>query len=203
MEKNFEKFKFYIAPFGLNDANFDLLMGFCEQVQFRKGHVVMKAGEKQNSIYFIAKGIVRNYVLSQEGDIKTYGFRVENMLITGYGLHNYKNEHRAKVNIECLEECELIKIPLQALKFLEEHSTEAHKVGRYLAEAHTLELVDFIIDIDTLPILERYNNLEKLFPNIHQRVAQHIIASYLRITPVHLSNVKKRNLLLNKTVSPL
>jgi len=62
-----------------------------------------------------------------------------------------------------------------------------------------LELVDFIIDIDTLPILERYNNLEKIFPNIHQRVAQHIIASYLRITPVHLSNVKKRNLLLNKT----
>ena len=137
-------------------------------------------------------------MLSQEGEIKTYGFRVENMLITGYGLHNYKNEHRAKVNIECLEECALIKIPLQALKFLEEHSKEAHKVGRYLAEAHTLELVDFIIDIDTLPILERYNNLEKIFPNIHQRVAQHIIASYLRITPVHLSNVKKRNLLLNK-----
>ena len=85
---------------------------------------------------------------------------------------------------------------------MEEHSNEAHKVGRYLAEAHTLELVDFIIDIDTLPILERYKNLEKIFPNIHQRVAQHIIASYLRITPVYLSNVKKRNLLLNKTVSP-
>ena len=201
MEKNFEKFKLYIAPFGLSDANFDLLIGFCEQVQFKKGDVVMKAGEKQNSIYFIAKGMVRNYVLSQEGEIKTYGFRVENMLITGYGLHNYKNEHRAKVNIECLEECALIKIPLQALKFLEEHSKEAHKVGRYLAEAHTLELVEFIIDIDTLPILERYNNLEKTFPNIHQRVPQHIIASYLRITPVHLSNVKKRNLLLNKTVA--
>ncbi len=202
MEKSFEKFKLYIAPFGLSDADFDVLVNYCEPMQFKKGEVVMKAGEKQSYIYFIVKGIIRNYVLSQEGEIKTYGFRVENMLITGYGLHNYKNEYRAKVNIECLEDCTLIKIPLQALKFMEEHSKEAHKVGRYLAETHIIELVDFIIDIDTLPILERYNNLEKTFPNIHQRVPQHIIASYLRITPVHLSNVKKRNLLLNKTVSP-
>jgi len=201
MEKSFEKFKLYIAPFGLSDADFDVLVNYCEPMQFKKGDVVMKAGEKQSYIYFIVKGIIRNYVLSQEGEIKTYGFRVENMLITGYGLHNYKNEYRAKVNIECLEDCTLIKIPLQALKFMEEHSKEAHKVGRYLAETHIIELVDFIIDIDTLPILERYNNLEKIFPNIHQRVAQHIIASYLRITPVHLSNVKKRNLLLNKTAA--
>ncbi len=201
MEKSFEKFKLYIAPFGLSDADFDVLVSYCEPMQFKKGDVVMKAGEKQSYIYFIVKGIIRNYVLSQEGEIKTYGFRVENMLITGYGLHNYKNEYRAKVNIECLEDCTLIKIPLQALKFMEENSKEAHKVGRYLAETHIIELVDFIIDIDTLPILERYNNLEKTFPNIHQRVAQHIIASYLRITPVHLSNVKKRNLLLNKTAA--
>jgi len=203
MEKNFEKFKLYIAPFGLSDANFEVLVSYCETIQLKKGDVVMKAGEKQSYIYFIVKGIVRNYVHSQEGEIKTYGFRVENMLITGYGLHNYKNEYRAKVNIECLEECALIKIPLHALKFLEEHSKEAHKVGRYLAEAHIIELVDFIIDIDTMPVLERYNNLEKIFPNIHQRVPQHIIASYLRVTPVHLSNVKKRKFLLSKTNASL
>jgi CRP-like cAMP-binding protein len=203
MEKSFEKFKLYIAPFGLSDADFDVLVSYCEPMQFKKGDVVMRAGEKQSYIYFIVKGIVRNYVLSQEGEIKTYGFRVENMLITGYGLHNYKNEYRAKVNIECLEDCMLIKIPMQALKFMEEHSKEAHKVGRYLAETHIIELVEFIIDIDTLPILERYNNLEKTFPNLHQRVPQHIIASYLRITPVHLSNVKKRNLLLSKTAASL
>lgn len=199
MDKSFEKFKLYLAPFGLNDADFDVLVGYCEPMQFKKGDVVMKAGEKQSAIYFIYKGIIRNYVLSSEGEIKTYGFRIENMLITGYGLHNYKNDYRAKVNIECLEECVLIKIPLQALKFMEEHSKEAHKVGRYLAETHIIELVDFIIDIDTMPVLERYNNLEKIFPNIHQRVPQHIIASYLRVTPVHLSNVKKRNFLLSKT----
>jgi len=40
--------------------------------------------------------------------------------------------------------------------------------------------------------------LENTFPNIHQRVPQHIIASYLGITPVHLSNIKKRSFISNK-----
>ena len=203
MNEQFLQFQQFLAPYGLTGADFDQFIQACEMVHFPKGEIIIRTGIKQNHIYFICKGLVRNYVFTDEGEIKTYGFRVENMLITGYGLHNYKNEHRAKVNIECLEECALIKIPLQALKFLEEHSKEAHKVGRYLAEAHTLELVDFIIDIDTLPILERYNNLEKIFPNIHQRVPQHIIASYLRVTPVHLSNVKKRKFLLSKTNATL
>jgi len=34
-------------------------------------------------------------------------------------------------------------------------------------------------------------------------VPQHIIASYLRVTPVHLSNVKKRKFLLSKTNATL
>jgi len=191
MDIAFGKFKQFIAPFGLNDVDFATLVQFCDFVTFSKGAEIMKAGDKQNFIYFISKGIIRNYVLSSDGIIRTYGFRMENMLITGYALHNYKKEHRAIVNIECLEDCEMIRIPFSALKFMENHSKDAHKVARFLAEGHTMELVEFIIDNDTKSLLERYNNLEANFPNIHQRLPQHIIASYLRVTPVHLSNVKK------------
>ena len=60
-----------------------------------------------------------------------------------------------------------------------------------MAEAHVVEMVKYVIDRDTLSILERYDNLERAFPNIHQRVPQHMIASYLCITPEYLSNVKK------------
>jgi CRP-like cAMP-binding protein len=191
MNQAFDRLKKYIAPFGLQDADFEELIQYCAIEQFQKGDVVMKAGEKQNCIYFINKGIIRNYVHKMDGGISIYGFRMENMLITGYALYNYKDDYRAKLNIECLEACELISIPLQALKFMEEHSKVSHQVGRFLAEAHAMELVDYIIDVDTKSIVERYDDLEKVFPNIHQRVPQHMIASFLGITPVHLSNVKK------------
>jgi CRP-like cAMP-binding protein len=191
MNQAFDQFKKFITPFGLNDTDFNQLIQYCEYIHFQKGDVVMKAGEKQHFVFFINKGIIRNYIYKTDGSLSLYGFRMENMLITGYALYNYKDEYRAMLNIECLEACELISIPLEALKYMEQHSTLAHKVARLLAEEHAMELVNYIVDIDTKSLIERYDNLEKNFPNIHQRVPQHMIASYLGITPVHLSNVKK------------
>jgi len=187
----FLQFKKFISPFGLRDEDFDQLSQNCELLNFKKGSIIMNAGSKQNYIYFLSEGIVRNFVLTIDGEISTYGFRIENSLITGYGLHNYQDEHRAMVSVECLENCEMIKIPFSVLKFLEENSKDAQKIARYLAESHTISLVNFIISADTKTLLERYEELELLFPNIHQRVSQHIIASYLRISRVHLSRIKK------------
>jgi len=191
MNQSFDQFKKFITPFGLNDTDFDQLIQYCRFVHFQKGDLVIKAGEKQHCIYFLCKGIIRNYIYKIDGSLSLYGFRMENMLVTGYALYNKKDEYRAKMNVECLEACEMLLIPLEALKYMEEHSKVAHKVARFLAEEHTMELVNYILDIDTKSIIERYDDLEKNFPNIHQRVPQHMIASYLGITPVHLSNVKK------------
>jgi hypothetical protein len=60
-----------------------------------------------------------------------------------------------------------------------------------MAEAHVVELVNYIVDRDAKSIIEKYDHLEENFPNIHQRIPQYLIASYLGITPVHLCNLKK------------
>jgi CRP-like cAMP-binding protein len=194
MIKAFENFKQFIEPFGLNEEGFNTMIQSCKIIQFPKGQTIINAGTKQDAVFYMSKGIVRNYVVTLGEQISTYGFRMENMLITGYGLHNYKNEYRALVSVETLEACEMIKIPFSVLNYMELHSKDAQKIARHLAENHSIELVQFIISADTQTLIDRYNNLEQLFPNIHQRVTQHIIASYLRITPVHLSRIKKLNL---------
>ena len=190
MNQAFNQFKKFLTPFGLNESDVEKMIQFCDIEYFQKGDIVIQEGSKNNFIYFIYKGIVRNYVLTIDGVISTYGFRTENMLITGYGIHNIHNDQRALVSVECLEKCELIKIPLTALQFMEESSKDAHKVARYIAEAHIIDLVKFVISADTKSLRERYDELENIFPNIHQRVPQHIIAAYLRISRVHLSRIK-------------
>ena len=164
----------------------------CTQVNFSKGDLIMKAGEVQNSLYFITKGIIRNFVENNKGEIKIYNFRSENMTVTGYATYNYEDNLKALVNVECLEDCTLIEVPYEAINYVINNMKLGDRLGRYMAEAHVVEMLHYVLQRDTKTIIERLDSIDKSFPNIHQRVPQYMIASYLGITPVHLSNLKKR-----------
>ena len=164
----------------------------CTQVNFSKGDLIMKAGEVQNSLYFITKGIIRNFVENNKGEIKIYNFRSENMTVTGYATYNYEDNLKALVNVECLEDCTLIEVPYEAINFVINNMKLGDRLGRYMAEAHVVQMLHYVIQRDTKTIIERLDSIDKSFPNIHQRVPQYMIASYLGITPVHLSNLKKK-----------
>ena len=164
----------------------------CTQVNFSKGELIMKAGEVQNSLYFITKGIIRNFVENKKGEIKIYNFRSENMTVTGYATYNYEDNLKALVNVECLEDCTLIQVPYEAINFVINNMKLGDRLGRFMAEAHVVQMLHYVLQRDTKTIIERLDSIDKSFPNIHQRVPQYMIASYLGITPVHLSNLKKR-----------
>ena len=164
----------------------------CTQVNFSKGELIIKAGEVQNSLYFITKGIIRNFVENKKGEIKIYNFRSENMTVTGYATYNYEDNLKALVNVECLEDCTLIQVPYEAINFVINNMKLGDRLGRYMAEAHVVQMLHYVLQRDTKTIIERLDSIDKSFPNIHQRVPQYMIASYLGITPVHLSNLKKR-----------
>jgi CRP-like cAMP-binding protein len=164
----------------------------CTQVNFSKGELIMNEGDVQNSLYFITKGIIRNYVENKKGEVKIYNFRSENMTVTGYAPYNYEDNLKALVNVECLEDCTLIKVPYEAINFVINNMKLGDRLGRYMAEAHVVQMLHYVLQRDTKTIIERLDSIDKNFPNIHQRVPQYMIASYLGITPVHLSNLKKR-----------
>jgi CRP-like cAMP-binding protein len=163
----------------------------CKIVEFSKGDIIMKAGEAHQYLYFITKGIVKNYIETDFGETKIYNFRTEGMQITGYAAYNYKDNLKALVSVQCIEDCIMVQIPFSVIKFVIENIKSGERLGRGMAEGHVVEMLNYIINRDSKSIIERYDLLELEYPNIHQRVPQRLIASYLGITPVHLSNLKK------------
>lgn len=73
---------------------------------------------------------------------------------------------------------------------MEETSKSAQIIARYLLEEHLIELVKHRINFVTKSLMDRYYELELQFPNIHKRIPQNIIASFLGVSSVHLSRVK-------------
>jgi CRP-like cAMP-binding protein len=192
MSNHFEMFNRFITSYvDMTEAELVDFNEKCELVEFLKGEIIIKVGAPQDSLFFITRGIVRNYVDTNDGDTKIYNFRTEGMQVTGYALYNYKDSLKALVNSQCIEDSVMIKVPLQTIKYVTEHFKNGERLGRHLAEAHVIEMMNYIIKRDTKSIIERYDTLEQDYPNIQQRIPQHMIASYLNITPVHLSNLKK------------
>ncbi len=195
MPAHFEMFNQFITKHvEFTEAELVAFNKQCTQVNFSKGELIMKVGEVQNSLYFITKGIIRNFVENKKGEIKIYNFRSENMTVTGYAPYNYEDNLKALVNVECLEDCTLIQVPFEAINFVINNMKLGDRLGRYMAEAHVVQMLHYVLQRDTKTIIERLESIDKSFPNIHQRVPQYMIASYLGITPVHLSNLKKRRL---------
>ena len=192
MSNHFEMLNAFIrSQIEISDAELAAFNEKCTLVEFSKGEIVMKVGETQQNLYFISKGLVRNYIETDAGEIKIYNFRTEGMQVTGYAAYNHKDNFKALVNVQCIEDCTMVQIPFAVIKFVIEHIKSGERLGRSMAEGHVVEMVNYIIERDSRPIIERYNNLEEKYPNIHNRVPQRMIASYLGITPVHLSNLKK------------
>lgn|GEM_PF-2882148 len=68
------------------------------------------------------------------------------------------------------------------------------KLGRLVAEFYFIYHDHGIKNLYACKPKQRYDTLTEVFPNIHNRVPQHMIAYYLGITPVHLSRLKKAEL---------
>ena len=65
-----------------------------------------------------------------------------------------------------------------------------NKLGRLIAEFYFIYQDARINNAYIRTPKERYDLITDVFPGIHQRVPQHMIASYLGITPIHLSRLK-------------
>ena len=159
-------------------------------MEYKKGEIIIHQGVKSNYIFYIHKGIVRYYINNNN---KTCNFRSEGMTVTGYSTYNYDQGFKSKTNVECLEDCTFILIPVDTMHYVSENFKYGDRLARFLAEKHVLELVDLIIDKDCKSIIERFHELNIIYPNIHQRVSQHFIASFLGTTPVHLSRLKTKD----------
>jgi len=192
MPNHFEMFNSFITRHvEMTEAELTAFNQKCEIVEFSKGDLIMRAGETQQNLYFITKGLVKNFIETEAGETKIYNFRTEGMQLTGYAVYNYKDNLKALVNVKCIEDCTMIKLPFPVIQYVIENIKSGERLGRLMAEGHVVEMLNYIINRDSKSIIERYDLLEIEYPNIHQRIPQRLIASYLGITPVHLSNLKK------------
>ncbi len=153
-----------------------------------KGDVLLDFDMLCKDIWFLRKGAVRK-VDNIDGSIKTTHFYVAPFMFTVY--KSLLREEPSNMAVICEEHCEFDVIPYIKLTKLYDQSHAIERVGRIMAEHQYIEEFELRKMLLSMDSLERYEYLEMNQPEIFQHFQLKDIATFLGITPVSLSRLRK------------
>jgi len=157
---------------------------------FNKKDLVPSFGKRAKYFQFIESGLVRVYFLDYEGREITVQIGIRGMWINN--LYSFFAEVPSQFHIEVLADTTIFQI---SKKDLENLFVEVPKMETYfrLKVQHAYcRLQDRTINQLNLPAKERYLELRRKYGEMESLVPQYIIASYLNISPEHLSKIRSQ-----------
>lgn len=164
-------------------------LGSCFLRTYRRKEMLSQPLKVPDQIFFINSGIVRVVITDSKGAEHTIHFALEGQFIADYSC--FMQRQPSFYSLEALEDSEVVVLPRSAIEWGYQNLTEGDKLGRLIAEFYFIYQDNRIKNQYIRTPKERYDSITEVFPDIHNRAPQHMIASYLGITPVHLSRLKK------------
>lgn len=174
---------------GFSDAELELVLGYFERAVFKKRHLVQPAGKVANAVYFVESGCLRLFC-SKEGVDRTTYFFTEHMFAGTYD--SFLSRRPSLIAIEALEETRVLVLSYAALEELYRVFPKMNEFVRKSIEQRFVVLHDLFTAYLLNSPEERYLTLLKERPELVQRIPQHHIASFLGVTPVSLSRIRRR-----------
>ena len=154
-----------------------------------KKYPLLKIGEIAREIYFINKGCTRLFY-DKDGEEITGFFFLENMMLGGF--ESMLTLQPSQQGIETLEPCELVILPFSKFDALHEKIPRLNIFTRKLLAERFVFAQKVVASLILNSPEERYLQLFQRQPELLNRVPQHMLATYLGITPVSLSRIRKR-----------
>lgn len=155
----------------------------------KTGNFLIRAGEIPAQIGFVVSGIFRLYYVNSAGSEFTKSFCPENHFVTAYSALILKQP--AQFFIEALEDSLLLVADYSHYTQLCAENSCWQKINYKLVEALFIKKekreAQLLLDDATT----RYQKFLTEYPDLETRVKQYHIASYLGISPVSLSRIRK------------
>ena len=168
----------------------EFMLHYLTPKKLRKKQYLLQEGDVCKSICVVEKGALKAYVVDETGQERITAFALEGW--TMGDLYSFIKQEPATLNIDALEDCELVLISKIAHDELLQKMPKYETYFRILMTDAYMALQKRTTNMISLPLEERYMALTDMYPNLVQRVPQHMIASYMGLSKETLSRVRGR-----------
>lgn len=155
---------------------------------FKKGQILISEGEVPSHIYFLIHGITRGFIPDEGGKDITdcICFRCGDVPMPDNDL-----TLPASITIEALKDCEVICVAIWKLYLLMQKYPELSNTHRHLLIYAASRHRNLKVALCQYNAVQRYQWFLKEYPGLIDQVSHKHIASFLNMTPVTLSRVRK------------
>lgn len=173
----------------LSDEEAQTMIDFYPVKVFRKGTVLLQEGQLAKDSFLVLSGCVRKYCII-DGEEKTTDFFIEEQVAIDF--ESMSSQTPSKYYLTCLEDSKIAVINADKEQEYFKKFPRFEELARAETEKMFGENQHTLSSYITLSPEQRYLELIKSRPALLQRVPQHLIASYLGVTPESLSRIRKR-----------
>lgn len=179
------------AQIKLSQADQLLCSTYFEPVHFPKNRVIEEAGQVPQYLYYIVSGFMRLFHYNEQGDELTTHINCPPGFITSYT--HFINETKSNEYVECITNCELLKINKSGLDKLCSESSSFKDYSILVFQQSITYNENRSKELASLSAEQRYQNLLKNYPEILLHVPLQYIASFLGMKPESLSRIRRKN----------
>lgn len=155
---------------------------------FGKRDFLLRAGEVEKNMWWIATGAVRMFY-ENDGEEIDAQFSFENTFVTSCA--SLLSHAPSIYSIQALENTDVLAISKENLDSFYDRSKNAERLGRLSLERQFLAKEERDRSLRADSATDRYLQLLQSQSDLTQRVPQKYIASYLGVTPESLSRIRK------------
>ena len=165
--------------------------------QYKKGEIIHHIGDVCSKLRFINSGLARAYMVTEEGKDYTWSifFNDQNAHMTNLFVVDYEsfiNQTPSNLCIDAIEDCELVSVEYKDVQLLYDKLKRGERFGRLMSQEAYSYLHKQTMDRQMKTAEERFEAFIEETPHLLDKVPQYHIATFLGITPQHLSRLKKK-----------
>ncbi|QDK82163.1 Crp/Fnr family transcriptional regulator [Spirosoma sp. KCTC 42546] len=174
----------------LTEDEFTFLKTLFIPKKLRRKHYLLQEGDICKYITFVDKGLLRAYTVDSKGTEHIVQFAPEGWWTSD--MYSFLTGERSDYTIEALEDAELLLLDRANMERMVSGVPKMERYLRIMLQNNYVATHRRIVLSLSQSAEEKYTEFVQRYPDIVQRVPQHMIASYLGITPAFLSRIRAR-----------